>query len=222
MGATHDVITLAMVEDDPLFRNAVAHAVAATADLRLALEATTLQQGLALLSQDAPQVLLVDLGLPDGSGIDMIRATRDAWPGCSIMVATLFGDEARVLQSIHAGAAGYLLKDASAAHIVSEIRTLHAGGSPISPAIARQLLRYLPATPETGSRDEDSDLSARETQVLSLIARGYAMHEIAAELNVSPWTVQTYIRRLYTKLGVNSRAGAVHEAYRRQWLSPDQ
>lgn len=222
MGAIHDVITLAMVEDDPLFRTAVAQAVAATADLRLVLEATTLQQGLALLAQDAPQVLLVDLGLPDGSGIDMIRATRDAWPACNIMVATLFGDEARVLESIHAGAAGYLLKDASAAHIVSEIHTLHAGGSPISPAIARQLLRYLPAAPDAGARDEGSGLSTRETQVLSLIARGYAMHDIAADLGVSPWTVQTYIRRLYTKLGVNSRAGAVHEAYRRQWLSPDQ
>src|SRR5690606_42076494 len=99
VGAIHDVITLAMVEDDPLFRTAVAQAVAATADLRLTLEATTLQQGLALLAQDAPQVLLVDLGLPDGSGIDMIRATRDAWPACQIMVATLFGDEPPVAPS---------------------------------------------------------------------------------------------------------------------------
>lgn len=215
------VINLAIVEDDPLFRDAVARAVAAEADLCLSAAAATLQQGLALLENHGPEVLLVDLGLPDGSGIEMIRRARHAWPDCAIMVTTLFGDESRVLQSIHAGAAGYLLKDTCATRIVAEIRALHAGGSPISPAIARQLLRHLPPATAEVAGDDETGLSARETQVLSLIARGYAMHEIAQQLAVSPWTVQTYIRRIYTKLGVNSRAGAVNEAYRRQLLSPD-
>jgi DNA-binding NarL/FixJ family response regulator len=92
-------------------------------------------------------VLLVDLGLPDGSGIDVIRAAHTQWPTCAVMVCTAFGDEAHVLQSIEAGASGYLLKDSEPENMLHEIRSLHGGGSPISPLIARQILMRFRAAP---------------------------------------------------------------------------
>lgn len=207
------MIGVVLVEDDPRFRDSVRSALAQTGDLLLRAEAMTLAEGLALLSGPPADVLLADLGLPDGSGIEMIRAARQAWPDCAIMVATLFGDEERVFASLEAGATGYLLKDALASGIVAEIRSLHAGGSPISPLIARRLLRHFqpPAAPRPAP---DIELSAREQQVLELITRGYSVAEIAEHLPVSPWTVQTYVRRVYEKLGVRSKAAAVNAAHR--------
>ncbi|RRV27721.1 DNA-binding response regulator [Pseudomonas sp. o96-267] len=213
------MIGLVVVEDDPLFRQSVRDALQQCDDVVLRAEAVTLSEGLALLAGEPAQVLLVDLGLPDGSGIDLIRAAHQAWPGCAIMVATLFGDEERVFASLEAGATGYLLKDALATGIVSEIRNLHAGGSPISPLIARRLLRYFspPAPPAPAI-----DLSSRELQVLEHITRGYSMAEIAEQLQVSPWTVQTYVRRVYEKLGVRSKSAAVDAAHRLGLLGPGE
>lgn len=211
------MIGVVLVEDDPLFRASVRGALGQVDDVVLRAEAPTLGDGLALLDGVPADVLLVDLGLPDGSGIDMIRATRAAWPGCAIMVATLFGDEQRVFASLEAGASGYLLKDALAAGIVSDIRNLHAGGSPISPLIARRLLRHFRSPVSADSPAAASTalgLSPRESQVLEQITRGYCVAEIADSLQVSPWTVQTYVRRVYEKLGVRSKAAAVGEAYR--------
>ncbi|MDD0843065.1 LuxR C-terminal-related transcriptional regulator [Pseudomonas sp. Gutcm_11s] len=207
------MIGVVLVEDDPLFRETVRDALAQVSDIALTAEAVTLSAGLELLSGPAAQVLLVDLGLPDGSGINMIRAARQAWPDCAIMVATLFGDEERVFASLEAGASGYLLKDALASGIVDDIRNLHAGGSPISPLIARRLLRHF-QPPATLRSVPDIELSVRERQVLELITRGYSVAEIAEHLQVSPWTVQTYVRRVYEKLGVRSKAAAVSAAHR--------
>lgn len=203
-----------MVEDDPAFRAAVRAAVAATNDIRLDAEATDCAGAHALLARPACDVLLVDLGLPDGSGIEVIRAARQHWPDCAIMVATLFADEQRVLDSIRAGAAGYLLKESLPASLPEHLRMLHAGGSPISPMIARHLLTDICPPADTSH----AALSDREHTVLTLISQGYVMADIAEQLGVSPWTVQTYIRRVYQKLDVRSRAGAVSKAHRLKLL----
>ena len=134
------LIQVAIVEDDPGFSEALRRAVQAAPDMRLAGMVGTQAQGLAMVQGPPPDVLLVDLGLPDGSGIAVIQAAAELWPGCSIMVSTNFGDETHVMRSIEAGAAGYLLKDSSPARMADEIRSLASGGSPISPIIARQIL----------------------------------------------------------------------------------
>ena len=212
-------IHIALVEDDPRFQSAVASAIRQTDDMQLLWVADTLAQALRALNGGGPaaDVLLVDLGLPDGSGIEAIATAARRWPGCAVMVSTAFGDEAHVLQSIEAGASGYLLKDSMPERIVGEIRSLHAGGSPISPLIARQvLMRFKQAgvqAPEAAVQaDAPATLSAREREVLQYITKGFTAEEIARALDVSHHTVLTFVRRTYAKLKVRSKAEAIYEA----------
>ncbi|TWB15517.1 LuxR family two component transcriptional regulator [Nitrospirillum amazonense] len=219
-------VAVAIVEDDAGFLDALRQAVQSAADLRLTGVAVTRADGLALLDGPPANVLLVDLGLPDGSGIDIIRAAARRWPECSIMVSSSFGDEVHVMQSIEAGAAGYLLKDSAPVRIVDEIRSVAAGGSPISPIIARQiLLRFRgrgtdlppPPTTEAAAEAEPQDeapslLSPREKEVLALITKGFTTVEVARMLDLSHFTVRTFVRRIYSKLEVTSKAEAIYEA----------
>jgi DNA-binding NarL/FixJ family response regulator len=214
------IIRVLLVEDDMSFRDSVLAAVEAVDDIVMQAAVATLAEGRALLDGTSADVLLVDIGLPDGSGIHLIQEARAAWPQCEVIVATVFGDEDKVLSAIEAGASGYLLKDAMPASLVDEIRSVHAGGSPVSPMIARQLLRRL--QPVTAGRAAppvaDTDLSAREVQVLERMALGYTMQETAEFLGVALTTVQTYVRRIYSKLGVRSKVGAIDAGYKRGLL----
>lgn len=225
--ATPDLIRVAMVEDDAATRLALMDAVAQAPDMHMAWAATSRREALALLGSQPLQVLLVDLGLPDGSGLEVITAARTAQSGCAVMVSTIFGDETNVLRAIEAGAMGYVLKDLSAEELVAEIRSLHEGGSPINPLVARKLLlratssgSIAPAAPHPSAAPEEPapPPSAREAEVLRLVARGYTVDEVAHALGVSPHTVQTFVRRIYTKLQVGSRAEAVREGARQGWL----
>jgi DNA-binding NarL/FixJ family response regulator len=206
-----DPISVLIVEDDERFRAAFAAVVSEAADLRLVGTASDLPQGLLLLRELKPQVLLVDLGLPSGSGIELIRYAHQHLPQTDVMVVSVFGDEPHVMASLEAGATGYLLKDTHPADLAEQIRTLHAGGSPISPVIARQLLLRLapdPAPPVDG----EPVLSPQERQVLTLSAKGFSFEEIARMLVVSRHTVMTYVKRSYRKLQVHSKTEAIYEA----------
>ncbi|WP_233833848.1 response regulator transcription factor [Paraburkholderia sp. ZP32-5] len=213
-------IHVAIVEDDPSFREALSLAIQAAPDMRLAGVATTRAEGLAMLREPPADVLLVDLGLPDGSGIDVIRAAAQQWPGCSSMVSTNFGDETHVMRSIEAGAAGYLLKDSSPTRMADEIRSLASGGSPISPIIARQILaRFQQGSVSTATAPAPEPatapaglLSAREKEVLDYITKGFTTQEIARLMELSHFTVRSFVRRIYGKLEVNSKAEAIFEA----------
>jgi len=211
-------IRVILVEDDVTFQQALRHTFSTATDMQLVAVLSTRAEGLKMLNQAPADVLLVDLGLPDGSGIDVIRAAHSKWPECNIMVSTAFGDEMHVMQSLEAGATGYLLKDSSTASIASEIRSLHQGGSPISPLIARQILmrfrhedtsQPLAATSPSPSR---ARLSAREQQVLEYITKGFNSDEIAELMGVSRHTVLTFVRRIYKKLEVSSKTEAIYEA----------
>lgn len=210
-------IRVALVEDDVNFQNALIEAIGAAPDMTLQSVAGTRALGLQALDQIQADVLLVDLGLPDGSGIDVIRAAHTQWPGCNIMVSTTFGDELHVMQSLEAGASGYLLKDSAPERMVFEIRSLYSGGSPISPLIARQILmRFRHDDKSVAAPLESASgkpaLSAREQEVLEYITKGFTSDEIAAMMSVSRHTVLTYVRRIYAKLEVNSKAEAIFEA----------
>lgn len=207
-------MSVLIVEDDARFREAFAHAIELAGDMELIGSAPDYASGLALLGK-APDVLLVDLQLPDGNGIDLIREAVRRIPDCDVMVVTIFGDERHVLDSIEAGATGYLLKDLPPGELVEQIRVLHAGGSPVSPIIARQLLTRFAASAEPRSPGAESPLlSEQETRVLTLSAKGFSYDEIATLMQVSRHTVQTYVKRSYRKLQVNSKVEALDEARR--------
>lgn len=205
-----DPISVVIVEDDERFRAAFATSVAEAPDMRLAGTAGDLAPGLRLLREQRPDVLLVDLGLPNGSGVELIRYANDHLPNTDVMVVSVFGDEPHVMASLEAGATGYLLKDAQAADVTDQIRSLRAGGSPISPVIARQLLLRL--TPQAAPVVDEALLSPQERQVLTLSAKGFNFEEIARMLEVSRHTVMTYVKRSYRKLQVHSKTEAIYEA----------
>lgn len=189
------------------------------ADMLLVSESSSRAAGLKAVNSEPLDVLLVDLGLPDGSGIDVIRAAHARWPSCAILVSTIFGDEMHVMQSLEAGAAGYLLKDSAPQSMLNEIRSLHAGGSPISPLIARQILmrfrqqdKLATIAVQLDPNNSRATLSTREQQVLEFITKGFTSDEIASLMSVSRHTVLTFVRRIYSKLEVHSRAEAIFEA----------
>lgn len=214
-----------VVEDDPHTSQRFQNLIDALPDFEWAGASATAGEALRWLAVNTPDVLLVDLGLPDRSGIDVVREAARRHPNCEIMVITMFGDEAHVVESLRAGAGGYLLKDATSDDLAHHLRELRAGGSPITPVIARHLLKTFRrdlAWPDPGQlrsaaaapRPASSgiDLSDREMEVLQHIAKGFANAEIADLLNVSSHTVGTYVKRIYGKLSVNSRTEAVYEA----------
>ena len=216
----HNVLLL---EDDPVTRERLAGIVEAAPGLQLAAAVGDMRSALAWLGAHAPPaVLLADLQLPDGSGIDVIRWLRTHAPASEAMVISVFGDEAHVVAAIEAGATGYLLKDASADEIAQAIARLLAGQSPISSAIARHLLRRFqpaPGAPQAAA-PAPSPLTPREAEVLKLIAKGLSYQRIADTLGMSPHTVTTHIKQIYRKLAVNSRGEAVFEAMQLGWLPP--
>jgi len=154
-------------------------------------------------------VVLVDLGLPDGSGVDFIREITGGKDQPVALVITVFGDEKHVVSAIEAGAMGYLLKDGTAIQIADAICSVLAGGSPMSPSIARFLLRRFQApVPETPA----VDLTTREKEVMQLVVKGYSYKELADSLGLSIHTVTSHIQNIYRKLAVRSRGEAVFEA----------
>jgi DNA-binding NarL/FixJ family response regulator len=202
--------TVLVVEDDAPTRARLARAVEADARLRLVGLAATACEGIDVLRREVPDVLLVDLGLPDRSGIDVIRAARQLSADTQAMVVTVFGDEKSVVGAIEAGARGYLLKDGSEGEISGAILELRAGGSPISARIARHLLTRFqePAPAPHGA----PSLTEREREILDCVVKGFTFPEIARLLEISAHTVTTHVRHIYRKLEVRSRSEAVYEA----------
>jgi len=215
--AVHRVL---LVEDDAPTRAHLVRAIEANPQLSLVGAAASCAEAHALLEREIPDVLVTDLGLGDGSGNSLIRKVTRADPKALAMVITVFGDERSLVESIEAGATGYLLKSSPFSEIAPAILDLVRGGSPISAPIARYLLRrFRPSSsPVAGETVDDSPappLTGREAEVLRLAAKGFQFGEIAEALGISSHTVTTHIRHIYRKLDVHSRGAAVHEAVSR-------
>lgn len=221
-----------IVEDDPQMREFFAASVRRSPELRLESSVASVAEAKTFLDRAAygVDVLLTDLGLPDGSGLEVIRYARQRHPACEALVISMFGDEDNVLASIEAGALGYIHKDAAPDDIANTILEMKAGASPISPMIARRVLsKYRsmqinsapipPFAAQTAAKAEAVEaekglLSRREQEVLELIARGFSYSEIAELKALSVHTIQTHIKSLYGKLEVHSKMEAVMEATR--------
>lgn len=214
-----DPTRILVVDDDDAFRESVCAAIARDDAMVLAAQAGSVAGAREAIQHGNFDVALVDLGLPDGNGIELIREIALTRPQADVMVVTVFGDEAHVLASIEAGATGYLLKRSLNDTLGTTVRELRAGGSPISPVIARQLLqRFKRGAPRQSQPAaaviDDSGLSEREREVLLFIAKGFTVGEIANMLHLSAHTVATHVKHIYRKLAVHSRTEAVFEAGR--------
>ena len=206
---------LLIVEDDRLLRDSLVADVQASTEDWEVLSAGSISAALVLLQSHAPDAVFLDLGLPDGDGFGLIRRIRQRHPQCEILVITVFADEQRVLRSLESGASGYILKTDLPQFAGRLLSTIVAGGSPISPAIARRLIERLrPAAPLARPGAGHEPLSQREAEILGLCAKGLRYAEIAGVLGLSVHTVNAHLKSVYRKLMVNSRAEAVFEARR--------
>ncbi len=206
------MIRTAIVEDDPAVIVRLRAALEAAEDIEIVATANSIASGLELIAAGGFDVLLCDLGMPDGEGIDLIRAAARANPETDIIVITIFAQQSKVIESIRAGARGYLLKDERLENCVEGIREIRRGGSPITPIIARQLLKQMMPSASDVAHPLDEGLSQREAEVLNLLARGFSYKEISEILSLATSSVGTYVKRIYRKLEVNSRSEAVFEA----------
>jgi DNA-binding NarL/FixJ family response regulator len=209
------LVRVMIVEDDPVTRERFARAISDDPRTTLAQAVSGGREAMAQLLAARPDVLLVDLGLPDVHGTEVIRHCARTLPGCDIMVITVFVDERNVLASIEAGAAGYVLKDCSDADLVGYVLELRAGGAPMSPGIARMVLKRMRSRAEPGGQPRpkvEALVTARESEVLRLISRGYTYTEVAGKLGISAHTVGSHVKNTYRKLAVHTAAAAVMRA----------
>lgn len=195
------IIQVAIVDDDAEFRRLVRESLTAETDLRVVVECADARDALELLPRTPPDVVLLDIEMPEMNGIECLRHLCPRLSGTRFMMLTVFEDYDRIFESLKAGAAGYLIKKGVGTRLATAIRDLHAGESPISPSIARKLIQTFQRPTE--------ELTPRERQILGSLARGRQYKEIADELHLSFNTVRTHVNRIYEKLHVHSRREAI-------------
>jgi len=207
-------IRVVLAEDDEPVRQRLAQMIEGWPRMELAGVCETLAETLVTIETQSIDLLITDLKLPDGNGIEAIRLLSRRQPDAQAMVISVLADERTVLDAIEAGATGYLLKDADPPDLQDAIADLMAGRSPISSSIARVLVRRLSKDGKVGQSVEAPSLTAREMDVLWGIAKGFTYGELAERLGISHQTVSVHIRNIYRKLQASNRSEAVYEATR--------
>lgn len=199
------MIRVLCVDDHPLVLEGVARKIDRQPDMKVIGTSATGEDAVAMYLSERPDVVLMDLQLRGMSGLRAIQAIRTHDPDARIIVLTMYSGDEDIYRAIQAGASSYMLKESLSSDLVSIVRQVHDGGHPIPASVASRL----------AAREHSAALSAREIEVLELVAKGMRNKEIAAELGVSQETVQTHIKRLFVKLGVNDRTAAVTVALTR-------
>ncbi len=209
-----------VVEDEPLLQERLQAVLLALGYAPDALVfAATLSEARACLAQQPVALALVDLQLPDGDGRELIAQLRADDPGLGILVVSAWSSEDAILGALRAGATGYVLKERDDLEVQLSIRSVLRGGAPIDPFIARRILELLPPpAPVPDEPGPEGALSERESEILRLVADGLTNREIAEQLFLSRYTVESHVKRVYRKLAVSSRTGAVRVARSRGWL----
>jgi DNA-binding NarL/FixJ family response regulator len=199
------LIRVLSVDDHPLIREGIAALIAKQADMELIAEASNGREAVEQFRKHSPDVTLMDLQMPDMSGIDALSAIRAEFPDARIIVLTSYAGDVQVSRALKSGARGYLLKDLLRKELLETIRAVHAGQKRVSSEVASGIAEH--ATDDT--------LTPRETDVLRLIAAGNPNKEIGAQLGLTEETVKSHVRNILAKLGANDRTHAVTLALKR-------
>ena len=215
-------ITIGILEDDEDTRAYLETYLARQADFAITFSTGRLAEAVSALDGGTPAIALVDIRLPDGNGLDFVRAFRAAGDGRALML-TVLGDRTTVLLAFECGASGYLLKDTPVERIAHDIRELVAGGTPISAQAASHLLALVQSGPPVGKAAAASApianlLTPRELDVLTMFSRGLTYRQTAETLGMSGHTVSDHVKAIYAKMAVHSRNEAVFEAVQNGWL----
>ena len=178
-------------------------------------DAARVNAALAIIAKVQLDVALIDLGLPDGSGVDVVAALREAQPKAQAVVVTIHDDDDHLFPALQAGAYGYILKEQPREAIAEQLQRISAGEPPLSPSIARKVIKYFASMAKpVASTMPDVSLTERESEVLLRVAKGFTLPEIGVQLNLSRHTIADYVKQIYRKLNVSSRAEAALEAQR--------
>jgi DNA-binding NarL/FixJ family response regulator len=205
-------IKVAIVEDRREIREGLATLIGGTEGFRCTGSFRSMEEALARIADDLPDVVLNDIGLPGMSGIEGIRILKERHPGLQVLMLTVYDDDDRIFDAICAGACGYLLKKTPPARLLESLQEAVAGGAPMSPEVARRVISLFREIrpPERA----DYDLTPHESRLLKLFVEGHNYKTAAAELDVTVHTVSFHLRRIYDKLQVHSKTEAVAKALR--------
>jgi len=207
------MIRVLIVDDHPIFRDGLAGLLATLPEVEVAATAGTAEEALAALTRTSPDVVLMDINLPGTSGVEATRQVSQIAPATAVLVISMVDDDDSVFAALAAGARGYVLKGASAAEITAALRTVAAGGAVFGAGIAGRLLAHGPGQPSgPASLAQQHDLTAREREVLDLLAEGASNRQIARSLGVSLKTVQNHVSRILDKLQAADRTQAALRA----------
>jgi DNA-binding NarL/FixJ family response regulator len=202
-------ITVALVEDSAPFRTRLKDFINASPDLLCTCTYATGGAALRGLPAENPAVVLMDLQLPDMSGIECTFQLKSTLPGTEFMIFTVHEDGEAIFRALQSGASGYLLKRTPPAEILAAIRELHRGGSPMSSEIARKVVQSFRAPPPRAAKPALEGLSPRQEEILRLLAQGLSVKEIAEQTGLTVETVRSYLKLVYQKLHVRSRTEAL-------------
>lgn len=208
MSTSNNTIAVSIVEDDLSLRAIYADWIEQAEGFILVSLYEDGQKAFDGIPDDKPDVVLSDINLPGLNGVECVRGLKKLLPKIQFVMITVYEDSNRIFKALEAGATGYLLKQTPREQLLSSLREVYEGGSPMSSGIARKVVQCFRKAPQASEQNELSQLSKREDEVLNLLAQGYLCKEISDELGISTHTVDTYRRRIYEKLHVHSRAQA--------------
>lgn len=211
-------IAILLVDDHPIVREGLSAILATQADMEVVGEAAGGEEALALAARLEPDIVLLDLEMPDLDGVETLRAMMTSRPGTRVIVFTAFDTDEQVMAAVKAGASGYLLKGAPRQELFRAIRVVDEGGSLLEPVVASRLLRQM----SRDSVQSTEALTPREVEVLGLLAQGLQNKEIAAELAISERTVKFHVSAILAKLGAGNRTEAVAIAAQRGLIHLDR
>jgi DNA-binding NarL/FixJ family response regulator len=199
---------LVIVEDDPLLLENLTLLLSGEGEITVAGAYRSAEDALKLLQKAKPEVMLTDIGLPGMSGVDLIKKAKEEMPALEIMAHTVFEDRENVFSAIKAGASGYILKGSTPREIIESIHSLYKGGAPMSPKIARKIIREF----QDEATNDQFLLTPREIEIAKRIEEGLTYKEIGEKLNISTHTVHTHIKKIYEKLQAKDRNDAIIKA----------